>query len=194
MSIKIDIPSNVETLTTKTLVVDGYIIDPSGATVNQVLKYNGTAFVPQSSGGGGGVGASGEKFINIIPCGTRATGTSATPLVVHSIAFDPSIYTLTGATKTLIFRTIAATGNSTVTGHIKLRDITTGQDISIINLTNQTAQIKSEVSLSIGSPGTNTIANSEKIYEIRIYVDSPSLLNDTIELYSAEIRVINTVD
>lgn len=178
------------------IIVDGYTIDISaGATSGQALAYNGTKFVATTvSGGGSGIGSTGNKLISIVPAGSRATGTSATPLVVHSFAFDPSIYTFSSTTVSVVFRAVAATGNTTVTGHVKLRDITSAVDITTFNLTNQTTQAKSEQTLTVSSAGTNTIANSEKVYEIRIYVDSPSLIDDTLEFYSAEIRVINTVN
>ncbi len=182
-------------LETGPLNIDGYAIDLSaGASNGQVLQYNGIKFLAANVAGSSGIGTTGDKIISIISCGTRATGISATPLIVHSLAFDPSIYGVAGTTKTLVFRVIAGTGNTTVTGHVKLRDITSAVDISTITFTNNTTQIKSEVSLTTGSPGTNVIANSEKIYEIRIYVDGPTLIDDTIEFYSAEIRVINTVN
>lgn len=39
------------TISTTNLVIDGYVIDPSGATSNQVLKYNGSSFVPATVSG-----------------------------------------------------------------------------------------------------------------------------------------------
>lgn len=43
-----------DTFKAAALFVDGIEIDPSGATTDQILKYNGTKFVPSTGGGGGG--------------------------------------------------------------------------------------------------------------------------------------------
>jgi len=51
MAIKFELPSNIGDISvtnqtvTGTFTLDGYIINPSGATNNQVLKYNGSSFI-----------------------------------------------------------------------------------------------------------------------------------------------------
>lgn len=196
------------------VVGDGYItsrqviggsaaaVSPSGTgalrfnsgTQHLEFSENGGSWTQFGTGGGGGsIGSTGQMLIDIVPAGTRASNGSTTPLVVHSFAFNPADYTLSGvASQSYVFRAVVGTGNSTVTAHVKLRDITSGVDIVTFNISNHTTQIKFEQTLTVSSAGTNTIASSEKIYEVRIYVDSPSGLSDTCELYSAEMRVIST--
>ncbi len=58
MSIKFEIPSILKIITsditvTGNLIVDGYIINPSNAIINQVLKYNGSSFIAQDEAGTG---------------------------------------------------------------------------------------------------------------------------------------------
>ncbi len=113
--------------------------------------------------------------------------------MVHGFAFNPANYTLAGpASQAFKFRAVFATGNTTVTAHVKLRDITAGVDITTFNATNQTTEAKSEQAITVSTAGTNTIANAEHIYEVRIYVDSPSGITDTCELYSAEMISVST--
>ena len=175
--------------------VDGYTIDVSaGATTNQVLQYNGTKFVAAtvSGGGGGGFGTTGEKVNSAIRVGGRSSYGSSSPLAIGAIAFNPNDYTLTGTTKSVKLRAVVANGSNGLTTHVKLRNITDGEDVATLDFTSTTST-KVESTLTIGT-STGNIKTSEKIYEVRIYVDSPVSGVDTIELYSAELLVINTIN
>jgi hypothetical protein len=52
---------------------------------------------------------------------------------------------------------------------------------------------KLEETLTVGS-GAGEVDNSEKIYEVHIWVVSPDLVDDSIELGSAALRIVNTID
>lgn len=153
------------------------------------------------TGGGAVYGNSGQKEILIVPINISAqTATSATAQAVGAVSLNPSDYTLATGTgfdfssQSITLRVVAATGNTTVTGHVQLYDLTAAVSIKTFNFTNQTTEAKSEQALSTaGSASANTLATADHILEIRIYVDSPSLATDTLTLFSAEIRFINTV-
>lgn len=126
-----------------------------------------------------------NNILRIVPAGGVATNDTATPLIVSAFAFAPSSY----GSPNLTFRAVVSTGNNAVTCHVKLRDITTGVDIVDFSVTNQTTEAKVEQVLTTGTPGTNVISTAEKVYEVSIYVDSPTIPTDLVQLYSAEIRV-----
>ena len=64
--------------------------------------------------------------------------------------------------------------------------------LSTLNYTS-TVMEKKEASLTIGAAAGN-LKNSEKLYEVRIWVDSPTTPEiDTIELYSAHLILQNQV-
>jgi hypothetical protein len=50
-----------------------------------------------------------------------------------------------------------------------------------------------ETTLTEGA-GAGQVDLSAKVYEVRIFVDSPDAVDDTIELGSVELRVINTIN
>lgn len=52
-----DVLKTDDTFKASALFVDGIEIDTTGATSNQILKYDGTKFAPASGGGGGGASA-----------------------------------------------------------------------------------------------------------------------------------------
>jgi hypothetical protein len=131
-----------------------------------------------ATGGGGG------SFTDTLVLGHVASHNSDTPQRVSVFEFNPSVY----GTPTLTFRATAALGNLTVTGHVVLRNITDSDNISDLSFTGSTNfSLQSDV-LTIGA-GAGEVDNSSKIYEVRIFVDSPSLIDDTIELGSVELRI-----
>lgn len=137
------------------------------------------------------IGASGEKFVGIVGIGARATNPSATPLVVGAIEFDPTVYSLTGTTLSLVFRAIGAIGNPGLTAHAKLYNVTDAEDVATVDFT-ATSTSSQELALTIGVAAGN-IKSGSRIYEVQIWVDSPINPGDTAELYSATLRVINTI-
>lgn len=146
-----------------------------------------------ASGSGVGGFSTGEKFINIIPTSGHDLNDSATAKLVGSVFLNPADYTLAGTTKSIKFRAVASTGNGTIVGHVKIKDLTNAVDIHDFTITNTTPQ-KLEATFTIGTPGTDLIANADNRYEVVIYVTSPSGPTDFIEILSSEFRIVNTVN
>lgn len=136
-------------------------------------------------------GVAGETYINIIPCGGVASHASATPLVVRQFEFDPLLYDLEGSSRTLLFRAVAGNGVSPLTTHVQLFSVSDAEIIVTLDFVDTTSPIKDEVTLTEGA-GAGEIDLVAKIYEVRIFVDAPGGPSDTIELGSAEIRVLTT--
>lgn len=138
------------------------------------------------------VGATAETFINTIRAGDVASHDSATPLVVSQFAFDPSEYTLTGATRSLVFRAVAANGGGISQTKARLYSVTDTEYIGSGLTFTSASPAKQQETLTIGS-GAGQVDDSEKIYEVHIWCVSPDEIDDTIELGSAELRMINTI-
>ena len=85
---------------------------------------------------------------------------------------------------------MAANGESGITTFVKLVNITDGDEIASLSFST-TEQFKDQVTLvEGGGPGQVDVA--EKIYEVRIGLDAaPVNPTETVELYSAEIRVLS---
>jgi len=144
-----------------------------------------------------GPGQVGNLITQVVPCGGRESHNSDTPLVVGAFSFNPNNYSLAKASVAFKFVVIAANGITPLTTHVKLRNITDGEDVttSVLDVIDSTAQAKYEATLTVGS-GAGEIKNTgEKIYECRIYLDAPpgNPATDTIELYKAELQAIFTV-
>lgn len=143
-------------------------------------------------GGSTGIGSSANKLISSIWSGGRETHGSETPMIVGAFSLNPGDYAVAGTTMSISFRAVAANGDSGLTGHVKLVNVTDNDDIAILDFTS-TSLAKDEVVLTIGA-GTGEIDSSEKVYEVQIYLEDPPVDQaDTIELYSAEVRVVNTI-
>lgn len=140
----------------------------------------------------GGVGATGQSFINVLDFGEGASHDSDTPLVVGQRGFNPLDYNLNNATRTLEFRAVASNGGGAALTKVQLWGLTDSEAIATIDFTTAIPTQKSVV-LVEGS-GSGEIDLSNKVYEVRIWVDTPDLVDDTIELGSAEINIASTID
>ena len=144
-----------------------------------------------------GPGQVGDLITMIVPCGGRESHNSDTPLVVGAFSFNPSDYSLANATVAFRFVIIAANGTTPLTTHVKLRNMTDGEDVttSILDVVDATSQAKYQATLTVGAAAGNLKNTGEKIYECRIYLDAPASnpSTDTIELYKAEIQIVFTV-
>ncbi len=137
-------------------------------------------------------GVPGEKRIDTIRVGDAESHDSATPKVVSQFQFDPTDYDTAVATRSLVFRAVVANGGGVASTNARLYNLTDGEAIATLNFTSATPTMK-ETTLTEGA-GAGEVDLSAKVYEVRIFVDSPDAVDDTIELGSAELRVINTVD
>lgn len=159
----------------------------------KVLKANSAATLGVSWGDAGGFGQSGQSMISIVPGGARASHDGSTPLVIGAFAFDPTAYQITGTTRSLVFRALVASGGGVKTVHVKLRNLTDNEDVTGADLTTTAvATTKLEATLTEGTVA-GAIKPSEKIYEVRIWVDAPAVPTDTVELYGAQLRVVSTI-
>jgi len=144
------------------------------------------------AGAGGGIGAAAETLINVVRLGEGESHDSDTPLIVAQSEFNPLDYVMTGTTRSLKFRAVAANGGGVASTNVRLYSVTDSETIATLNFTAATPTAK-EVALVEGA-GAGEIDLASKLYEVRIWVVAPDLTDDTIELGSAEIQVINTID
>ena len=110
---------------------------------------------------------------------------SETPLSVGQFELNTDDYpSVSGFT----LRAIAANGTSPLTSHVQLYNITDSEVVATLDFVN-TLNVQLQQENLIKGTTSGTLRAESKIYEARIYVDSPSTENDTIEFGSAEIRV-----
>jgi hypothetical protein len=88
----------------------------------------------------------------------------------------------------MVFRAVAANGAIALVNKVQLYNFTDGEMVAEIDVTT-TSTAMDEVVLVRGS-GVGQIDDAEHIYEVRIILGAtPVGETDTIELYSAELRV-----
>lgn len=179
----------------ESLQTTGADVDVAAAappSTGQVLKATGATTATWQAEAGGGGGVPGEQFIDTIRVGDVEGHDSATPKVVSQFQFDPTDYDMAVATRSLVFRAVAANGGGVASTNARLYNLTDGEAIATLNFTSAAPTMK-ETTLTEGA-GAGEVDLSAKVYEVRIFVDAPDAIDDTIELGSAELRVINTVD
>lgn len=145
-----------------------------------------------------GVGATGNTIRRPIWFGGREShNDDFSPLIAGAQAFKPDQYAIAGTVLTFTFDVIVANGSTPLETHVQLFNVTDGVVItsSVIDIVNSTAQVKYSVPLTLGAGAGDFILATEKIYEVRIFLDIPPVdpALDTIELYSAHVIAINTV-
>ena len=117
--------------------------------------------------------------------GRESHNSDVTPLVAGAIAFTPVTH---NPVTSLVFRAVAANGNTGLTNQVQLVNVTDGELVAELSFTS-TNIAKDEVTLTIGS-SVGDIDDPEHIYEVRIKLGAaPASGDDTVELYSAELRV-----
>jgi hypothetical protein len=178
------------------LVLSG-VADPSVAGLAAV---KGTIYMRSSTTGelwiksGAGnfdwvpAGAATGSIISHVASGAgRSSYGSQTPFVVGAFAFNPADYVVNAVNPTLAFRAVAANGAAALSNSVTLYNVTDASSVVTLSVTN-TSITKLSAALVIGG-GAGQIPNSEKIYEIQIYLNSDPLgdPNKTIELYSAHL-------
>jgi hypothetical protein len=123
----------------------------------------------------------------LVWAGGRETHNSdVTPLVAAAFAFNPVNY---DPVTSMVFRAVAANGDVSLTNKVQLYNLTAGELVAEIDVT-ATDAAKDEVTLVRGT-GAGQIDDVEHIYEVRIILGAtPASPSETIELYSAELRVL----
>lgn len=117
--------------------------------------------------------------------GRESHSDNVVPLVVGANSFTPTTY---DPVESLVFSVEAANGTTGLTNVVQLWNVTDSELVAELEFTS-TNVAKDEVVLVRGS-GPGEIDDPEHIYEVRIKLGAaPAGQDDTIELYSAEIRV-----
>ena len=156
------------------VAVDGVTITGNGTTDDPLVAV-------------GGSGGSSARTPTQVWLGGRETNGLATPIVAGAIEFDPSLYD--GATTFTLAVTAARRGTGGQ-GVVVLYDVTGDRQVSQLVITG-TATTVQTVSLNITASafdlGPDELTNAARIYEVRLYMATPSAEN-SVELYSAVIR------
>jgi hypothetical protein len=133
----------------------------------------------------------GTTLIQEVKLATRESHNAVTPLVVGGDAFNPTTYDKSGFTKSMVFRAVAANGDIGMTNTVKLYNVTDSDLIATLSFTSTTTT-KMEATLVQGT-GAGQVDPVEKMYEVRIALGAPpGGPTQTIELYAAEIFIVNT--
>lgn len=143
-----------------------------------------------------GPGAPGDILTQLVWAGGRESHNSDTPLIAGAFALNPNNYSLERTTVAFQFVIIAANGDTPLTTHVELFNLTDSEVVtsSQIDIIDSTTPTKYSATLVVGA-GAGTIKNTgERLYECRIYLDvPPGGPSETIELFKAEVRVVFTV-
>lgn len=154
-------------------------VDDSSVWIAKSIRQGDWANTSGSAGA-----ATGPK---IVPLGFPLNSVLGTPTIAGADQFNPNDYT--GFT-TIKFHAVFSNGNNTVSTSVVLHDATNNVDIYTTTYSGSTAYQVVNQTLTVSTAGTNTIANSAAIYEVRIFVNSPVTGGTNfIQLYSAEMRV-----
>lgn len=139
-----------------------------------------------------GPGQVGEKIILPVWAGGRESHNSDTALNAGGFALNPDDYGLAGTTLTFQFVCVAANGNTPLTTHIHLYNLTDSEIVtsSVIDIVDSTNPTKYAPALVVGAGAGELKSGAEKLYECRIFLDAApgDPLLDTIELFKAEVR------
>jgi hypothetical protein len=127
---------------------------------------------------------------NVLTVGNRSHD-SATPLIVGQFEFNPTVYNADSTKLTMSMRAVVANGDVGLTTHVVLYNLTDSETVLNLSYTSDQATNNSG-SLPLGNAASQ-IKLSSKIYEIRIFVDSPMNPTDTINLGNVEIELRTAV-
>ena len=144
-----------------------------------------------------GPGQIGEKIIQPIWAGGRESHNSPTPLSVGAFTLNPDDYALAGASLAFEFICVVANGNTPLTTHIHLYNLTDSEIVatSVLNIVDSTDPTKYAGAITVGVAAGELKSGAEKLYECRIFLDGApgDPLLDTIELLKAELRATFTI-
>jgi len=137
--------------------------------------------------------ASGSIVGQVISGAGRSTHASTIPRIVGSFAFNPLDHVVNLVPPVLAFRALAANGTPALTNSVQLYNLTDAAVVTTLSFTS-TSTVKQVAALTIGG-GAGQIPNSEKVYEIRIFMgaDPGGDPLRTIELYSANMTAVNVL-
>lgn len=137
-----------------------------------------------------------SAIVTRFPLGSRNSHNSDTPLVVGAVAFDPTLYDIAKATTVISIAAVAAVGSTPLTANVVLYNLTDAEAVatSLLTITDDTDPAEYGATLTRGA-GAGLMKNALRLYECRVYLAAapgdPDV--DTIELFSAELRVTQTI-
>ena len=154
----------------------------ASAVTVQVHLTNDSLISPPYSG----------DIAHVVNCGDVNSNSTATPKIVSQFMFDPTDYDWIGASRSIVFRSVASNGGGAALTKVQLYSLTDAEVISTLDFTSVSPSMAEEVLVEGAAAGE--VDQSAKIYEVRIWVDSPDLVDDTVELGSAELRIANIIN
>jgi hypothetical protein len=171
---------NVSAIEATTLTVDGIEIDPTGATTNQVLKFNGTKFVPDAD-----TGLAGTVYTTTIGNGSDSTFT-----LTHSLGTRDVVVVARNAASP--YEVIDVRWEATTTGTVTL-DFSAPPSSSSVRVGVYAAVAGSTITIgSIDDLGDVTLSNAANgdflRYNGSAWInDAVNLSTDTIGDYLANV-------
>jgi hypothetical protein len=171
---------NVSAIEATTLTVDGIEIDPTGATTNQVLKFNGTKFVPDAD-----TGLAGTVYTTTIGNGSDSTCT-----LTHSLGTRDVVVVARNAASP--YEVIDVRWEATTTGTVTL-DFSAPPSSSSVRVGVYAAVAGSTITIgSIDDLGDVTLSNAANgdflRYNGSAWInDAVNLSTDTIGDYLANV-------
>jgi hypothetical protein len=109
--------------------------------------------------GSGGVGSSGQFWRENVAIAITDSANSATPKIMGTWGVSAADYTLNGTVKGFEFCVIAYVDVGSVTGEVKLYDLTSATDAAVLTFVGSTSPTKQVI--------TATISSSDHLYEVR---------------------------
>lgn len=149
------------------------------ANALSMISPSGTLYTPHVKDDGTWSNVSAPTIHHSIWCGGRKTYAFDSPhFVAGAVEFDPAAETFSA----IKFRAVAAIGDL-VAGVVELYNLTDNTTVTTLSFssTDPTMQESADISELLPS-GSN-------IYEVRVYLDETPGGNDSVELYSAFIKV-----
>jgi len=140
---------------------------------------------------GSSLGVSGEKIVSILSLADSDSYASDVPKIKRIFSFNPTLYIRTGANLLIEMRAVGAMGALGKTGIIKLKNFTDDEDLLTIQFSSTTIELQS-ANVKIGS-GAGEMPQQEKLYTVEIFVDDSPAAEDSLELGSIELRMVNTI-
>jgi hypothetical protein len=119
-------------------------------------------------------------------CGNRSHN-SVTPLVVGQFKFDPTIFNADPSKLLFTIRGIGANAKVALSTHLVLHNLDDDEEVTDLNFTSDVvAELTTAAAVS---NGVGAIKLGPRIYEIRMFVDSPVASDDALNLGEAEIEL-----
>ena len=154
-----DVLRTDDTFKTPTLFVDSIEIDPTGATTDQILKFNGTKFAPATGGGGGATNLDGLTDVVV-----------TTPAEFQTLQYDGTNWVNSYSSVVTYVRNVEAT--TLTTGTVVYLFGATGDHATVKRADNNSDTTSSK---TVGLVGASITASGNGPVITRGYVDGIDL-------------------